>query len=80
MENAMKSYAVSLPFPFSLIILWNDYHTSTMPTKIPFVRIQRPPINMRELPEGTDYIATLMSRYPYISKKEKAILKPFIAF
>lgn len=79
----MKSYFVDpnlLPFPFSLMIWWNDYYTSTISTTIPFVRIQRSPINMHELPEGTDYIATLMSRYPYISQKEKAILKPFIAF
>lgn len=79
----MTSYCIdpkSLPFPISLLIRWNDYYTSTIPTKIPFVRVQRPPIDMSQLPEGADYIGILINRAPYISKKEKAILRQFIAY
>lgn len=74
----MTTYAVDphkLPFPSSLIIWWHDYDTSTIPTKIPFVRVQRPPVDMSQFPKDADYIRVLASLYPYISKKEKAILR-----
>lgn len=79
----MTSYCIdpkSLPFPISLLIRWNDYYTSTIPTRIPFVRVQRPPVDMSQLPEGANYIMVLSSRDPYISKKEKAILRKCTAY